>query len=151
MKLIFNERPKLTKKHLDFAINNKDAYGVNISEEKYNELLCKIEEGKFIDRYNRHQKCYEIHDNGLYIGDILFYRYDNEISISIFDEYANKGYAYRAIKLFLKKYYLDIQWFEAVIKKKNKNMEIVEKLLLKLGFEMQYISSTGEHVWKFNR
>ncbi|ABS42022.1 GNAT family N-acetyltransferase [Clostridium botulinum] len=151
MKLILNERPKLTKKHLNFAIAHKNAYGVSISDEEYDELLCNIAEDKFIDRYDRSQKCYEIYDNDVYIGDILFCHYDNEISISIFDEYANKGYAYRAIKLFLEKYYLDIHWFEAVIKEKNKNMEIVEKLLLKLGFEMQYTSSTGEHVWDFNR
>lgn len=36
MKINFNGRPKLTRKHLDFLIKYKDAYGVSISEEKYN-------------------------------------------------------------------------------------------------------------------
>lgn len=149
IKINFNGRPKLTRKHLDFLIKYKDAYCVSISEEKYDELICKMKEDKDIDRYDENQKCYEIFDENLYIGDILFY--DNEISILIFDEYANKDYEFKAIKLFLEKYYLDIQCFKVVIRKGNGNIEIVEKLLLKLGFEMKYISSTGNHVWKINR
>ena len=56
-------------------MKHQEAYGVFISKEKYLELLNKIEEDKFI--YSNYQKCYEIYNNNVYIGDILFYDYYN--------------------------------------------------------------------------
>lgn len=55
IKINFNGILKLTRKHLDFLIKYKDAYGVSIPEENYDELICKIKEDKDIDRYYEDQ------------------------------------------------------------------------------------------------
>ncbi|MBU3204707.1 GNAT family N-acetyltransferase [Clostridium algidicarnis] len=141
MELKLNKQARWSQKHLDFLIMHREAYGVDISEEAYNKEISNINRGEATLRCTKNQKCYEIYNEEVYIGDIVLEE-DNEISIIIFDEYSGKGHAYNAITLLIeekKKNYL-----EAVVRPSNQNKNI-KKLLSKLGF------INKNEVWVFKK
>lgn len=141
MELKLNKQARWSKKHLDFLIKHKDAYGIDISEDSYNNEISNINRGQATLRCRENQKCYEIYNEEAYIGDIVLEE-DNEISIIIFDEYSGKGHAYNAISLLIKEE--KINYLEAVVRPSNQNKNI-KKLLSKLGFVNK------NEVWVFKK
>lgn len=141
MELKLNKQARWSKKHLDFLIMHKDAYGIDISEDNYNNEISNINRGQATLRCGENQKCYEIYDEEVYIGDIVLEE-DNEISIIIFDEFSGKGHAYNAISLLIKEE--KINYLEAVVRHSNQN-ENIKKLLSKLGFVKK------NEVWVFKK
>ncbi|MEG1256426.1 N-acetyltransferase [Clostridium sp.] len=148
MKLILNETPKWTKKHMDFFRKYEQSYGISISEALYQEELNNIINGNPSPRCCTSQWCYEIFENDLYLGDIITNE-DNEIDILIFDEYAGNSYAYMAIKLFLEEHHTSGLCFEAVVREENKEKERIKNVLNKVGFYNVETSIEGNEIWQF--
>lgn len=146
MKLILNENPLWSKKHLEFFRKYQKSYGMVMTDGLFEKELNNITNDGPTERCSDDQHCYEIHDNELYVGDIII-NDDNEIDILIFDEYSGNGYAYSAIKLFVEDYYNGETCPEAVVRGENCEKEKVKRVLNKLGFKRGYTSSEGNEVW----
>jgi hypothetical protein len=150
MKLIQNENPLWSKKHLDFFKEYEQSYGINISEDDYQAELNNIVNGRPSQRCFLDQKCYGIYENEHYLGDIIINE-DNEIDIFIFDEYSGNGYAYGALKLFLEEYQIIGACVEAIIRGKNDDKEKIKSVLKKLGFIKGETYNEGNEVWRLFR
>ncbi|MPM99147.1 hypothetical protein SDC9_146338 [bioreactor metagenome] len=149
MKLVQNESPKFTKKHMDFLKKYEKSYGIEISQDYYKKEINNILNGEPSPRCDSDQRCYEIFEGELYLGDIIVNE-DNEIDILIFDEHTGNKYAYRAIKLFLEEHYVRGVCFEAVVRGKNNDKEKIKKVLTKAGFRNVETSKEGNEIWVYN-
>lgn len=146
MELILNENPLWTRGHIEFFRKYEKSYGMCMPDTLYKQELSNIINGNPTRRCSSDRKCYEIFVDESYVGDIIIDEY-NEIDILIFDKYAGKGYAQRAIKLFLDDYYNGEARVEAVVRGENEEKDKIKRVLNKLGFRHEGTSIEGNEIW----
>jgi len=150
MKLILNGDPRWTDRHLEFIKRYIRSYGGSIDESWYDSESHKILNGNPSSRCESNQLCYGIYDEDDYLGDLIIDD-ENEIDITIFDEFSGKNYAYKAIDIFIKEIYKELEDLEAVIRKENPYKCKIQKILKNVGFELKETSIEGNEIWVYTK
>lgn len=130
--------PKWTLKHLEFMKqHSEECYGLKFDKNWYLEQKNKINLGNPDSRIEDGQVLYEIYDDINHIGDITI-SIDlkiKELSISIFDEYSGKGYAKKAIEIYINLFHDNKYNLRGRILLSNRNIVKMQKIFSDLNFE----------------
>lgn len=142
MKLIKNDKPVWTEKHLKHIIKYQANYGVYFSEQEFETELFNIRKGQPSNRCIGGE-CLEIYNsNNENVGDITISK-DNagdlQLDLVIFDEFCNNGYAKEAISDFISIFKSENRTDDvyAVVLHKNPNRDKISYILQENGFILQ--------------
>ncbi|MGG4398934.1 hypothetical protein ABEW61_02315 [Paenibacillus amylolyticus] len=153
MKILKNDNPRWTEKHLQFISDHADSFGIYLSLEELEQEIHNINNDNASRRCSEDMLCFEIFNDDIeYVGDITLTLLDmneHEIDILIFDEYAGHGYAGWAINMFCELYQRERIGLrlEGVIRAVNTYKEHVEKIFNRAQFNFQYEDDEGNKVY----
>lgn len=155
MRIILNENPLWTERHLYYIQSHSESFGNLFSVEQINQELINIQTGNATQRCDDFMACYELfNENNDYIGDITITElseHGHELDILIFDEFQGQGLATQAIQLFINEYFQHPigNRFEAVIRCENPYKEAIERIITKSNFQFIYEDHKGNKVFEY--
>ncbi len=131
-------KPVWNHEFIDHVIHyGSVAYGVgNFSKEEIVEESNAVDRGEPSLRYSNHNpKCWEIFVDGELAGDICVTQPpEKEITISVFDRFANKGVGENALKQFLAQ--TDLSPLTAIVKSGNPLLKPIVHMLERNNFQV---------------
>lgn len=137
MKIIKNDDPLWTWKHLEHYRKYGDVYGLELTGAETERQIHLLRRGSPGRRYGRETECYDIYaETGELAGDITLTCINQipELGIVIFDRFSGRGYAQKALAALKSIANEKYQRIEAVIKSSNPYRDEVRHILESEGF-----------------
>lgn len=137
MKIIRNNDPLWTAKHLEHYRKYGNVYGLELTGAEIEQQINMLQRGSPGQRYGPETECFDIYtEAGELAGDITLTLMNQipELGIVIFDQFAGRGYAQKALAVLKSIAQKKYNRIEAVIKSTNPNRDEVRHILESEGF-----------------
>lgn len=136
MKVVKNDNPRWTWRHLEHYKKYRDAYGFGLTTAEFERESSLLLQGCPGRRYDFRTECYEIYaENGELAGEITLTLAEvPELGIVVFDQYRNRGYARKALAFLAAFWKGKHPVIEAVVKSDNPARVTVRDILESGGF-----------------